>query len=102
MPAKFTVALVLDKETNELWDSLPDGEKSPRIREALRTASIVAEKDCRADAQSRLIASLRSDRKALIMSNHELRYLPCCVCRCDCVRGYIGKDGERVVGEVVE
>jgi|TARA_R110000824_G_scaffold106109_2_gene250736 hypothetical protein len=45
MPSQRTVALSLDEETLEIWGSLPTGERSKRVREALRTASIVSERD---------------------------------------------------------
>lgn len=45
MPSKYTVALSLDFETNALWEGLPKGERSKRVREALINASIVAERD---------------------------------------------------------
>ena len=45
MPAKYTVALVLDHVTNIMWDELPVGERSMRVREALKRASIVNERD---------------------------------------------------------
>lgn len=44
-PSKFTVALVLDHVTNIMWDELPVGERSSRVREALKRASIVNERD---------------------------------------------------------
>ena len=103
MPAKFTVALVLDEETNEIWDALPDGEKSKRLREALLVAEIVHQKDQRAKSQSRLLKSLRITNKALMISNDELRYFSCSKCRCTCTTSFhIDKDGKRVLGEVLE
>ena len=39
------VSVVLDNETIEIWEGLPVGERSKRVREALRTAEIVAERD---------------------------------------------------------
>lgn len=52
MPSQRTVALSLDEETLEVWKSLPVGERSERVREALRTAGIVAAKDMRIDAMA--------------------------------------------------
>ncbi len=102
MPANFRVALVLDDETNKIWNGLPRGERSQRIRAALKIAEIVYEKDVKADAQSKLIFSLRTDNKSLRMSIDQARHFPCGICRCECVIGYIDKDGNRVVGEVIE
>jgi hypothetical protein len=45
MPSKYMVSVSLDLETITAWEALPMGEKSKRIREALRTASIVSERD---------------------------------------------------------
>jgi hypothetical protein len=45
MPSKYMVSVVLDNETIEIWEGLPVGERSKRVREALRTAEIVAERD---------------------------------------------------------
>ena len=50
MPAKYTVALVLDHVTNIMWDELPAGERSKRVREALKRASIVNERDMLVEA----------------------------------------------------
>lgn len=103
MACNVRVALVLDEETNAIWESLPAGEKSGRVREALRTAQIVLHKDKRAEAQSRLIDSLRSDKTQLVRSLDELRHFPCGHCRCECVTSFhIDKDGKRLLGEVVE
>ena len=52
MPSQRTVALSLDEETLEIWKSLPAGERSQRVRDALRTAEIVADKDMRIDAMA--------------------------------------------------
>ena len=45
MPSKFVVGLSLDSELMDVWNSLPIGERSKRVREALRTAEIVEVKD---------------------------------------------------------
>tara|TARA_R110002096_G_C14205702_1_gene689395 strand:- start:96 stop:311 length:216 start_codon:yes stop_codon:yes gene_type:complete len=38
MPSQRTVALSLDEETLDIWDSLPRGERSKRVRDALKQA----------------------------------------------------------------
>ena len=45
MPSQHAVALSLDSETWSIWSALPKGERSKCVREALRTAEIVAERD---------------------------------------------------------
>ena len=45
MPSQHAVALSLDSETWGIWSALPKGERSKCVREALRTAEIVAERD---------------------------------------------------------
>ncbi len=102
MPSNFRVALSLDKEANDIWNQLPAGDKSRRVREALKTALIVYEKDLKADAQSELINSLRTDRKQLQRALDQARHFKCGHCRCTCVIEYIDKDGVRVYGKVVE
>ena len=74
MPAKYTVALVLDHVTNTMWDELPVGERSKRVREALKRASIVNERDM-------LVEALRKQIK------HKQRHLDRCerrlvLCKC--------------------
>lgn len=102
MPSNFRVALSLDKEANDIWNTLPAGDKSRRVREALKTASIVHEKDLKAEHQSKRINSLRIDRKQLQRALDQARHFKCGHCRCTCVMEYIDKDGVRVYGKVVE
>ena len=52
MPSKYMVSVSLDLETMNAWEALPIGERSKRVRDALRTAGIVADKDKRIDAMS--------------------------------------------------
>ena len=45
MPSKFVVGLSLDSELMDVWNSLPIGERSKRVRDALRTAELVEVRD---------------------------------------------------------
>ena len=65
MPSQRTVALSLDEGTLEIWKALPTGERSERVREALRTAEIVAHRDAHIEALQRLVKRLRKERDDL-------------------------------------
>lgn len=71
MPSKYSVALVLDSETNSIWDNLPVGERSHRVREALKNAGIVHERDLLIEALRR-----RDNTNKRIISDMKL------FCRC--------------------
>ena len=45
MPSKYSVALSLDEPSMMLWEQLPIGERSKRVREAIKVADIVQVKD---------------------------------------------------------
>ena len=45
MPSKYMVSVSLDLETMNAWEALPVGERSKRVRDALRTAEIVNQRD---------------------------------------------------------
>jgi len=66
MPSKYTVALSLDFETNALWEGLPRGERSKRVREALIKSQIVAERDM-------LIEALRAQNKNYVTHIKKLK-----------------------------
>jgi hypothetical protein len=66
MPSKFMVSVVLDNATIAMWEALPKGERSKRIREALRTATVVNDRDC-------LIIALRRQIKHLTKVNADFR-----------------------------
>ena len=70
MPSQRTVALSLDEETIVVWKSLPVGERSERVREALRTAGIVAEKDMRIDAMAGRIEYLEKQIADMKLYQH--------------------------------
>ena len=55
MPSKFMVSVVLDNATIAMWEALPKGERSKRIREALTVASIVNDRDCLVEALRRAL-----------------------------------------------
>ena len=77
MPSKYSVALSLDSVTFRLWESLPIGERSKRIREALVVADLVVAKDADiAMLQDQLLDRIHQVRK-LKMSNQELRAFGC-------------------------
>jgi hypothetical protein len=61
MPSQRTVALSLDEETLEIWKTLPSGERSQRVREALRTASIVSDRDALVKVLRRQVKSLKDE-----------------------------------------
>ena len=58
MPSKYMVSLVLDKETIAIWEGLPVGERSSRIRASLKDAEL-------AWGQDNLIKALRGQIKQL-------------------------------------
>ena len=61
MPSKYMVSVSLDLETITAWEALPMGEKSKRVREALRTASIVSDRDALVKVLRRKIKSLENE-----------------------------------------
>jgi hypothetical protein len=63
MPSQRTVALSLDEETQAMWEALPRGERSKRIREALRTATIVNDRDCLIEALRRALEQCTKQNK---------------------------------------
>jgi len=75
MPSQRTVALSLDEETLEIWKSLPAGERSQRVRDALRTAEIVSHRDAHIDALQNLTKRLRKERDDLKLFMSEYRRL---------------------------
>lgn len=58
MPSKFMVSVSLDKVTIEMWEALPAGERSKRIREALRESVTIYGQDV-------VIANLRESERLL-------------------------------------
>ena len=67
MPSKYMVSVCLDLETMTAWETLPVGEKSKRVREALRTAKIVSQR-------AALITALRVQLKELKNEVYHLRW----------------------------
>jgi hypothetical protein len=61
MPSKYMVSVSLYLETITAWEALPMGEKSKRVREALRTASIVSDRDALVEALRRKVKSLENE-----------------------------------------
>jgi hypothetical protein len=59
MPSQRAVALSLDEETHEIWKNLPVGERSERVRSALRDAEIVERRDMLIEALRRQIKNHR-------------------------------------------
>jgi len=78
MPSKFTVSLVLDKETNELWDNLPIGERSWRVRQALKDANTIEIRD-------RTIVAVRKQVERHERTLSDIRLL----CTCKSIRAYL-------------
>jgi hypothetical protein len=65
MPSHRTVALSLDEETQAMWQALPIGERSKRVREALRIATIVNDRDCLVEALRRALDQCTKQNKDL-------------------------------------
>ena len=55
MASRYTVAVVLDEESGAVWDSLPAGEKSQRVREALKDAGVIRHREMTIEALRRQI-----------------------------------------------
>ena len=73
------VSVSLDNETVELWESLPVGERSKRLREALKQASIVNERDMLVEALRKQIK--HKDKSLLTYQSALIR------CKCDFTKG---------------
>ena len=67
------VSVVLDNETIEIWEGLPVGERSKRVREALRTAELVEVRDSQIKAlEAQIQINIKTIRKLqLEMTNLE-------------------------------
>ena len=64
MPSKFVVGLSLDSELMDVWNSLPRGERSKRVREALRTAELVEVRDSQIKAlEGQIRINIKTIRK---------------------------------------
>ena len=88
MPSKYMVSVSLDDVTVAIWEGLPKGERSKRVREALTVANLTVAKDADiAMLQNQTLQHLKLIRK-LKMSNQELRAFGC-----SCVVGGIVPDG---------
>lgn len=62
MPSKMTVALSLDKETSDIWDELPRGERSRYVREAMNKIDLIKVQE---DLIMKLRARLTSAEKEI-------------------------------------
>ena len=72
MPSKYMVSVSLDEVTMIMWEELPVGTRSKRIREAISTASIVNERDM-------LVAALRKQIDHAKRTISDMRLY--CTCR---------------------
>jgi len=45
MPSKYSAVVSLDKQTFDIWESLPRGDRSKRLRDALIISEIVFHKE---------------------------------------------------------
>ena len=90
MGAQRTVALSLDIESHLIWEQLPKGERSRRVREALSVAQLVLGRDAIIESLENQIQTNIHWIRKLRMSNQELRDFKCGRCRCACVVGSIG------------
>ena len=61
MPSKYMVSVSLDLETMKAWEALPVGERSKRVREALRTASLVLDRDLSIKMRNYQILELKKE-----------------------------------------
>lgn len=61
MPSKYMVSVSLDFETMQAWETLPVGERSKRIREALRTADLVLRRDLSIKKRDHEILELKKE-----------------------------------------
>jgi len=77
MGAQRTVALSLDIESHLIWEQLPKGERSRRVREALSVARLVLEKDFEIELLENQIETNIDWIRKLRMSNQELRDFGC-------------------------
>jgi|TARA_R110000824_G_scaffold34206_3_gene108996 hypothetical protein len=55
------VSVSLDLETMRVWEGLPVGDRSGRVREALKTALVVQERDLLIESLRRRIDGLKTD-----------------------------------------
>jgi hypothetical protein len=97
MPSKYMVSVSLDSVTVAIWEGLPKGERSKRVREALAVANLTVAKD-----EQLLKLGKQAERhvhliRQLKMSNQELRAFGC-----RCVVGGIVADVEESHYEVKE
>jgi len=77
MPSKYMVSVSLDSVTVAIWEGLPIGERSKRVREALAVADLVVVKDGEIEnLQNQTMRHINLIRK-LQMSNQELRAFGC-------------------------
>ena len=61
MPSKYMVSVSLDYETMQAWETLPVGERSKRLREALRTADLVLRRDLSIKKRDHEILGLKKE-----------------------------------------
>ena len=59
MPSKYMVSVCLDEVTMMMWEQLPIGERSKRIREAVRNASAIEERDVAIESMERALKHRR-------------------------------------------
>jgi hypothetical protein len=45
MPSKYNASVSLDKHTFEIWENLPRGDRSKRVRDAMTISEIVFHKE---------------------------------------------------------
>lgn len=76
MASKYTVTVSLDEVTKMMWEELPIGERSKRVRAAIKTASLVSEKDM-------LIGALRKRDDSNKRTIEDMRLF----CRCGAIKG---------------
>tara|TARA_R110000824_G_scaffold210205_1_gene396011 strand:+ start:761 stop:1033 length:273 start_codon:yes stop_codon:yes gene_type:complete len=77
MGAQRTVALSLDIESHLIWEQLPKGERSRRVREALSVAHLVLKRDEEIEYLRGFKSRALGEIKKLKLSNLELRDFGC-------------------------
>ena len=55
MPSKYLVSVSLDKETSMIWESLPIGGRSERLKTALKDAGVIRHREMPIEALRRQI-----------------------------------------------
>ena len=58
VPSKYNASVSLDKHTFEIWENLPRGDRSKRVRDAMTISEIVFHKEIEVEHKERRIKHL--------------------------------------------